>query len=112
MYHIRNTEYGKKPWYKKTKSICPECLQPIDAEIVEEVVSEDSEKNKILIKKTCPQHGYFQDTISTNALYYKWTHYCEEGVFSFEKDGAANPPDNLALDPRGCPYNCGLCPQH
>lgn len=111
MYHIKGTELETKKYYRKTRSICPECLQPIDAEVMEED-GPDSEKNKILIKKTCPDHGYFEDIISTNALYYKWTHYAEEGVFSFEKDGDRNPPDVKATDPRGCPYNCGLCDQH
>lgn len=111
MYHIRETEYARTPYYRKTNSVCPECLQPIEAEVVEEDGS-DTEKNKIFMRKTCPEHGFFQDIISTNALYYKWTHYAEEGVFSFEKDGQRNPPDRHVEDPRGCPYNCGLCDLH
>ncbi|MHA1749245.1 MAG: tetraether lipid synthase Tes [Promethearchaeota archaeon] len=110
-YHIKGTEYAKKPYYRKTTSLCPECLNPIPAEIYEED-GPDPEKNRILMKKTCPEHGFFQDILATNALYYKWTHYSEEGVFSFEKNGDRNPPDCIGTDPRGCPYNCGLCEQH
>ncbi|MHA1998760.1 MAG: radical SAM protein [Promethearchaeota archaeon] len=113
IYHIRDTEYANTPYYKKTESICPECLLPIPAEIVEEEGDpKDVEKHKIFMRKECKEHGKFEDVLSTNALYYKWTHYSEEGVFSFEKNGERNPPDCASVDPRGCPYNCGLCDQH
>ncbi|MFX0099445.1 MAG: radical SAM protein [Candidatus Hodarchaeota archaeon] len=111
MFHVRGTEFEKNKYYRKTKSICPECLQPIAAEVYEED-GPDSEKNRILMKKTCKEHGEFEDVLSTNALYYKWTHYSEEGVFSFDKDGDKNPADCKSKDPRGCPYNCGLCEDH
>ncbi|MEX2757549.1 MAG: tetraether lipid synthase Tes [Candidatus Sigynarchaeota archaeon] len=111
MFHVRGTEFEKKKYYRKTRSICPECLQPIDAVVFEED-GPVCEKNKVKIKKDCPTHGHFEDIISTNALYYKWTHFQEDGIFSFDKDGEANPPDNKQYDPRGCPYNCGLCPEH
>jgi uncharacterized radical SAM superfamily Fe-S cluster-containing enzyme len=39
---------------KSTKSICPECLQALDAEIYED-------GGKVFIKKECPQHGKFQE---------------------------------------------------
>ncbi|GAH02393.1 unnamed protein product, partial [marine sediment metagenome] len=32
--------------------------------------------------------------------------------WQFLKNGEANPPDVEAVDPRGCPYNCGLCNEH
>ncbi|MHA1371963.1 MAG: radical SAM protein [Promethearchaeota archaeon] len=111
MYHIRGTEYANKKYFKKTKSLCPECLRVIDATIFEED-GPDPEKNSIFMEKECPEHGPFKDVIATNALYYKWTHYGEDGIFSFEKDGDRNPPDITGSDPRGCPYNCGLCEQH
>jgi len=104
MYHIDNSDYLKTPYYQKTRSVCPECLQTIDAEVVEE-------KDEIWLKKTCPEHGDFKDKLSSSARYYKWTHY-KTNEWSFEKDGEANPPDCEAKDPRGCPYNCGICPEH
>ena len=36
MYHLDDDEYLNEPYYRKTMSICPECLQPIGAEIYEE----------------------------------------------------------------------------
>ncbi|MEJ2248422.1 MAG: radical SAM protein [Candidatus Lokiarchaeota archaeon] len=62
-------------------------------------------------EKNCPEHGDFKDKLSSSAKYYKWTHY-ETDEWSFLKNGEANPPDCKGDDPRGCPYNCGLCSQH
>ncbi|MEJ2294371.1 MAG: radical SAM protein, partial [Candidatus Lokiarchaeota archaeon] len=72
---------------------------------------------KVYMYKTCKQHGDFKDLISSSAKYYKWTHYAKKDkdgnvVWQFEKNGDANPPDCAPEDPRGCPYNCGLCPEH
>jgi hypothetical protein len=90
--------------------VCPECLDKIDAEIIEE-------DGEIWMKKTCPEHGDFKDKISSSAKYYKWTHFVKKGKngeveWQFLKNGEANPPDCKGEDPRGCPYNCGICEQH
>jgi uncharacterized radical SAM superfamily Fe-S cluster-containing enzyme len=110
MYHLDGTDYLDHKYYRKTFSVCPECLERIPAEIYEE-------NDEIWMKKNCPDHGDFQDKISSSAKYYKWTHYAvrdEKGnvIWQFEKNGEANPPDCIGEDPRGCPYNCGLCPEH
>ena len=104
MYHIDGTDYLKEKYYRKTKSVCPECLQKIPAELIEK-------NDEIWMEKTCPEHGFFTDKISSSAKYYKWTHY-GTGDWNFEKNGDANPPDLPCSDPRGCPYNCGLCAEH
>jgi len=104
LYHLDGTEFLEKKYYRKTWSVCPECLQRIAAEIVEE-------NDQIWMKKNCPDHGDFKDKLSSSAKYYKWTHYGNED-WKFEKNGEANPPDCAASDPRGCPYNCGLCNEH
>jgi uncharacterized radical SAM superfamily Fe-S cluster-containing enzyme len=104
MYHLDGSEYLNQKYYRKTISVCPECLQRIPAEIVEE-------NDEVWMKKTCPEHGFFKDKISSSSRYYKWTHYSTD-TWSFEKNGDVNPPDVENFDPRGCPYNCGLCPEH
>ncbi len=111
MYHLDGSDYLNEKYYKKTFSICPECMERIPA-----VIKEDDDE-KIYMYKTCPEHGDLKDLISSSAKYYKWTHYAvkdENGnvVWQFEKNGETNPPDCSAEDPRGCPYNCGLCPEH
>ncbi len=110
MYHLNETEYLKTKYFKKTFSICPECLQRIPAEITEE-------NGEIWMEKECPEHGHFRDKISSSAKYYKWTHYGKKDengkvVWQFLKNGESNPPDCAGEDPRGCPYNCGLCQEH
>ncbi|MHA1104198.1 MAG: tetraether lipid synthase Tes [Promethearchaeota archaeon] len=109
MYHLDGTDILNESYYRKTYSVCPECLKKIPA-----VVEEDN--GKIYMRKTCKEHGDFEDVISSSAKYYKWTHYQKKDkngnvVWQFEKNGEANPPDCVA-DDRGCPYNCGLCNQH
>jgi uncharacterized radical SAM superfamily Fe-S cluster-containing enzyme len=110
MYHLDDDEYLNVPYYRKTRSICPECLEPIDAEVYEE-------NDQIWMRKSCEEHGQFKDKLSSSAKYYKWTHWAikdKDGtvVWKFDKDGEANPPDCAMEDERGCPYNCGLCPEH
>jgi len=109
MYHLDGTDILDEQYYRKTFSVCPECLKKIPA-----VVEEDD--GKIYMRKTCKEHGDFEDVISSSAKYYKWTHYQKKDkngnvVWQFEKNGEANPPDCIA-DDRGCPYNCGLCNEH
>ncbi|TFG00315.1 MAG: hypothetical protein EU542_08175, partial [Promethearchaeota archaeon] len=111
MYHLDETDILDAKYYRKTFSICPECLGRIPA-----VVKEDDD-GKVYMYKTCEEHGDFKDLISSSAKYYKWTHYAKKDkdgnvIWQFEKNGDANPPDCAAEDPRGCPYNCGLCPEH
>lgn len=111
MYHLeKEEEYLNTPYYRKTFSLCPECLERIPAEILEE-------NNEIFMKKTCPEHGFFQDKLSSNAKYYKWTHYIRKDkdgkvIWQWLKNGEVNPPDCVGDDPRGCPFNCGVCNQH
>jgi uncharacterized radical SAM superfamily Fe-S cluster-containing enzyme len=110
MYHLDGSDYLNEKYYRKTFSVCPECLDRIPAEVYEE-------NDEIWMKKNCPEHGDFRDKISSSAKYYKWTHYAvrdKEGniVWQFDKNGEANPPDCAVEDPRGCPYNCGLCSEH
>ena len=84
---------------KMTKSLCPECKKVIDAK-------EFIEDGKVYMEKTCPEHGYVKDIISSSAdLTTKmetWTF--EDGL------GLTNPNTNRA--DKECPTSCGLCEQH
>lgn len=82
---------------KKTKSLCPECLDIIDAEVYEE-------QDRIMIKKECKKHGEFENTYwSSSEIYYIASDYDYEG------DGLSNPQTSIDGE---CPSNCGLCPDH
>jgi uncharacterized radical SAM superfamily Fe-S cluster-containing enzyme len=111
MYNLDETDISNEKYYRKTFSVCPECLERIPA------IVEEEDDGKIYMKKNCEEHGDFKDLISSDAKYYKWTHYAKKDkdgkvVWQFDKNGDANPPDCVGDDPRGCPYNCGLCPEH
>lgn len=82
---------------KQTKSICPECFKVLDATIYED-------KNKVYIKKECPEHGKFQDVYWSD-----YEQYQRAEQFRYEGDGIENPRTKTKLD---CPLDCGLCPQH
>ena len=49
---------------RKTLSLCPICLKRIPATIFEE-------DGKVIIKKTCPEHGEFKDIYWGDAELYK-----------------------------------------
>ncbi len=82
---------------KPTRSICPECLKAIDATIYED-------DGKVFIKKTCSEHGLFQE------LYWSdYDQYLRAEKFGYVGDGMENPRTEKK---HGCPYDCGICPEH
>ena len=83
---------------KMTTSLCPECTQKIEAVLFEE-------DGKVIMEKTCPQHGEFRDVIYSDVrLYLKM----EEWTFG-DGRGVSNPAIPDATD---CPDQCGLCSMH
>jgi 7,8-dihydro-6-hydroxymethylpterin dimethyltransferase len=84
-------------FYELTRSICPNCRKVIDAKIV-------LRDNKVFMVKRCPDCGLFEALVYSDA----------EAYTSFSK---FNKPGTIPLaygtDIReGCPYDCGLCPDH
>ena len=58
---------------RKTKSLCPRCLELIPAEVVDD-------NGIVKIKKNCPAHGDFEDIYWTNSENYKqFVKFKEEG---------------------------------
>jgi uncharacterized radical SAM superfamily Fe-S cluster-containing enzyme len=83
----------------KTKSLCPHCHKVIDADVYEE-------DGKILMKKSCPEHGEFDDVYWSDADLYK--HFAK---WHFKSDeGPAGIQNTKRV--HGCPLDCGLCPEH
>ena len=82
---------------KDTKSLCPECGKPLDAEVYDE-------EGKVFIKKTCDEHGEFINTYWSDDEIYNRVNNYEPSITSVE-----NPcVDGVAA----CPSNCGLCSKH
>jgi uncharacterized radical SAM superfamily Fe-S cluster-containing enzyme len=85
-------------FYDTAVSLCSECYRRIDAKIV-------FEDARVYMLKRCPQHGFQRVLMADDVDYYR---RCRE-VF-------IKPPEmparwNTPLR-HGCPYDCGLCPEH
>ena len=101
---------------RRTQSLCPVCLRRLDAVYVR---PEDAPE-AVLLEKTCPEHGVFRVPV--------W----RDGGPGPTADGPPQPTSvdlpafetwtrpkspSYPQDPRtptvhGCPFDCGLCPEH
>ncbi len=84
-------------YYDYTISLCPECLKRIDAKIV-------FENNKVYMLKRCPDHGHSRVLIADDIDYYK-------NIRNYNKPSETPYKFNTQTH-YGCPYDCGLCPDH
>lgn len=81
----------------QTTSLCETCLGLVPAKILQEGES-------VFYQKRCPEHGVQKTLISTEARYWK---RCRD----FLKPGDVPLKFHTRID-KGCPYDCGLCPDH
>lgn len=84
-------------YYDYTLSLCPECLKRIDAKIV-------FEDEKVFMLKRCPEHGNSKVLIADDIEYYK-------SIRNYNKPSETPYTFNTKTH-YGCPYDCGLCPDH
>lgn len=87
----------KYTYYDFTLSLCPECLKRIDAKIV-------FEDGKVFMLKRCREHGPSKVLIADDIAYYK-------NIRNYNKPSETPHRFNTKTD-YGCPYDCGLCPDH
>ncbi|WP_410006240.1 radical SAM protein [Aequorivita nionensis] len=87
----------KYTYYDFTLSLCPECLKRIDAKII-------FEENNVFMLKRCPEHGNSKVLIADDAEYYK-------NIRNYNKPSEMPHTFNTKTH-YGCPYDCGLCPDH
>lgn len=82
---------------RKTESLCPICLERVPAVLREE-------NGDVYMAKTCPEHGDFKALLWRDAdLYRRWERACVH----------ADPVEkHMTERDRGCPFDCGLCPDH
>ncbi len=94
---------------RNTTSICPECLQPIPAEIYV-----DANMGWVMMRKHCEEHGDFKDKISVNPEEYKWNQSFTNEIGS-TVDNSSKPSEvssGIREITNGCPYDCGICENH
>jgi uncharacterized radical SAM superfamily Fe-S cluster-containing enzyme len=85
-------------FYDVVVSICTTCLRKVEGKIV-------FEDGRVLLHKRCPDHGFEAVLVADDVDYYR---RCRE-VFLKPPE----MPERYNTKVRwGCPYDCGLCPDH
>lgn len=81
----------------QTTSLCEECLALVPAKVI-------AEDDNVFLQKRCREHGVQKTLIADDLAYWK------------SQQDWLKPGDRpLAVQTRtdhGCPYDCGLCPDH
>jgi 7,8-dihydro-6-hydroxymethylpterin dimethyltransferase len=81
----------------RTSSICPWCKRLLDAELC-------VGGRRVILSRTCPEHGTFEAVVYGDA-----GRYLE--IQRFNKPGES-PLERQTEVERGCPHDCGMCPEH
>jgi len=79
-----------------TRSLCPHCRRVVDAKII-------VRDRRVYFRKQCPEHGTVEDFVCSDVAYFD----------RHEFDQPARSPRRYGTEAdRGCPLDCGLCPEH
>jgi uncharacterized radical SAM superfamily Fe-S cluster-containing enzyme len=84
-------------FYGHTQSLCEECLAVVPTKIL-------FQNEKVYYQKRCAEHGVQKTLVSTDIEYFK---RCKE----YLKPGDMPSQFQTAIN-KGCPHDCGLCPDH
>lgn len=85
-------------FHDTTSSVCSQCLRRVEAKIL-------IKEEQVFLEKWCPAHGTERVLIADDADYYRL------GREVYVK--APEMPENFSTRMEfGCPYDCGLCPDH
>ena len=85
-------------FYDSAVSVCAECLARVEAKIL-------IQDERVYLEKWCPEHGRARVLLADDAAYYR---KCREVFIKPpELPKRFNTPQRW-----GCPYDCGLCPEH
>jgi 7,8-dihydro-6-hydroxymethylpterin dimethyltransferase len=92
----RPAQTGKE-FAELTVSLCPTCLRKVDAKVMVEAEG-------VFLQKFCPEHGSERVLIADDSGYWR------------DSRGLVTPPTsplrrNTPMH-LGCPWDCGLCPDH
>src|SRR4030067_1569967 len=82
---------------EQTRSICPICRHIVDAQLMDRV-------GQVIMVKSCPEHGLFESLVYGDSKLFTQ-------ISSFTKPGKVPLEFSTKLK-KGCPYDCGLCPEH
>lgn len=79
-----------------TQGLCPTCLRVVPAQTIER-------DGRVLLRRTCPEHGQSESLVLSDASWWRWSR-------KFLRPGRRPVP--ATATEHGCPYDCGLCPEH
>jgi uncharacterized radical SAM superfamily Fe-S cluster-containing enzyme len=79
-----------------THSLCPHCRRLVAAKII-------VKDQRVYFRKHCPEHGTFDDFVCSDVAYYDRHEYSQP---------ARLPRAFGTASDKGCPFDCGLCPEH
>ncbi|MAG57057.1 MAG: radical SAM protein [Planctomycetes bacterium] len=93
-------EQKTRPWtfYDSATSLCSQCLRRVDAKIV-------LQDDRVWMLKRCAVHGRERVLLADDAAY--WRRAREDFLKPSELPRQFNTEVRY-----GCPYDCGLCPEH
>ncbi len=80
-----------------TESVCPVCLRRLAADRI-------AEGDNVYLDKTCPAHGNFRTIL--------WRGLPSYESWAVRNQPPSRPPVCATNIARGCPFDCGLCPDH
>ena len=80
-----------------TRSVCHVCGRVVDAQSL-------IRNGGMVLRKRCPEHGWQEALVSSDA---DWN----LSALKYNKPGAI-PLDFATVVDKGCPHDCGLCPEH
>ncbi len=84
-------------FHSYSKGLCPQCERPVDgARIIRE--------GKVYLRKQCPTHGQSEALISGDVDWFLQS-------LTYVKEGS-HPLKYSTEVEKGCPDDCGLCPDH
>lgn len=84
-------------FYDLARSLCPHCRRLLDAQVL-------IRDNKVFMRKRCPDHGLFEGLIYSDAEMY---------ASAMRSNRPGTMPLQFSAEVKdGCPFDCGLCPEH
>ncbi len=84
-------------FHEITRSLCLECGRLVDAQVL-------FRDGRVYLRKHCPEHGWQEAMVCADADWYL-------SSLAYNKPGQI-PADFATAVARGCPSDCGLCPEH
>jgi uncharacterized radical SAM superfamily Fe-S cluster-containing enzyme len=84
-------------YFSSTRSLCPLCRELIDAKVI-------FRDGRVYFRKFCPEHGFSEALICNDSDWYLRS-------LSIIKPGTIPLYFSTEVE-KGCPEDCGLCPDH